>query len=160
MTDVRMATADDADGLMEHCRLLHGENGLFSLSEAKAAALIARALDRQGAIIGVIGDGGAPEASIFLSIEQPYYSEDWHLMELWNFVAPPREHRAGHAKRLIEFAKSCSDELRLPLVVGILSNQRVEAKVRLYERQLEKAGAFFVHNRQSAAGTAWSRTEN
>lgn len=161
MTDisVRLATLEDVDGLIEHCRLLHGENGLFGLSERKVAGLLDRGLRQEGAIIGVIGDE-APEASIYLSIEQPYYSEDWHLMELWNFVMPPRTHRAGHAKRLIEFAKYCSDEMQMPLVIGVLSNQRVEAKVRLYERQLEKAGVFFVHNRHCAAGAAWSRVEN
>lgn len=157
---VRTAAPEDVDGLIEHCRLLHGENGLFGLSERKVAQLLDRGFRQDGAIIGVIGDGGAPEASIYLSIEQPYYSEDWHLMELWNFVMPPRANRAGHAKRLIEFAKYCSDEMQMPLVIGVLSNQRVEAKVRLYERQLEKAGVFFVHNRHCAAGTAWSRAEN
>lgn len=168
MTDiaVRLAVPDDAPQLLELCRQLHSENGLFSFSEGKVRELMDRALSKSAAIMGVIGEVGAPEACIYLSIESPYYSDDLQLCELWNFVAPGFRGgphlslTGGHAKRLIEFAKHCSDEMQLPLVIGILSNQRVEAKTRLYERQLEKAGVFFVHNRNCAAGTAWSRSEH
>jgi hypothetical protein len=154
-TIVRLANPQDEEGLMEHARMLHGENGLFPLSEQKAHGIILRALEKRGAIIGVIGDAGSLEASICLSLDQPYYSEAFQLTELWNFVAPPRHKRAGHAKRLIEFAKHCSDHMQLPLSVGILSNSRIEAKQRLYERQLEPAGVFFVHNRKLAGPSAW-----
>lgn len=140
---------------MEHVRALHGENGLFPLAENKALGIVHRALDRKGAIIGVIGEPGSLEGSICLSLDQPYYSDAYQLTELWNFVAPPRHHRAGHAKRMIEFAKMCSDRMAIPLTVGVLSNQRVEAKQRLYERQLEPAGVFFVHNRRLAGPSAW-----
>lgn len=153
---VRLARPEDEAGLMEHTRQLHQENGLFSFSDDKAKAHLRRAYDHQGGIIGVIGDVGSPEASIYLALDQIYYSDDWQLIELWNYVAPPRANRAGHAKRLLQFAKDCSTRMHLPLSVGIMSNHRVEAKVRLYERQLEKAGAFFVFNRQFAGGTAWT----
>jgi hypothetical protein len=154
---VRLAVPEDEAALLEHVRLLHGENGLFSLSDDKVKRHLARAFDREGAIIGVIGEPGKPlEASIYLALEQPYYSDEMHIMELWTFVAPPREKRAGHARKLIEFAKDCSDRMdRMPLVIGILSNDRLEAKKRLYERQLETAGMFFIHNRAGANGN-WS----
>lgn len=157
---VRLAVPDDEEGLMQHARLLHEENGLFSFDERKARALLNRAFSRQNGIIGVIGEVGEPEASIYLSLEQTYYSSDWQLVELWNFVQPPRQRRGGYARLLIEFAKKCSDDLRLPLSIGILSNNRVEAKARLYERMLEPAGVFFVHNRQFAGGSAWNKAVN
>lgn len=152
ISEVRLAQRDDEDALLEHSRMLWRENGLFSYSEAKARDLMRRAFDRQGGIIGVLGPSGAPEASIYLSLIQPYYSDDWQLTELWNYVMPPRHHRGGHAKKLIEFAKGCSDQMKIPFVIGILSDQRVEAKARLYGRQLEPGGVFFVHNRQHARG--------
>lgn len=161
MTDikVRLATPADEEGVVEHSRLLHEENGLFSYDEGKARSLIHRFLDRDGGIVGVIGPVGSLEGSICLSIDQIYYSSDWQMIELFNFVMPPRKGRAGHAKKLLEFAKHCSDHMHLPLSVGILSNSRVAAKVRLYERQFEMAGAFFVHNRQYAGGSAWGIPE-
>lgn len=157
MTDaiVRLALPADEEGLMEHVHMLHGENGLFPLSETKARGIVNRALNRQGIIVGVIGDPGALEASICLCLDQPYYSDAFQLTELWNFVAPPRGKRAGHAKKMIEFAKLCSDRMAIPLTIGVLSNERVEAKQRLYERQLEPAGVFFVHNRRLAGPSAW-----
>jgi hypothetical protein len=33
----------------------------------------------------------------------------------------------------------------IKLMIGVLSTKRAAAKVRLYERQLTPAGAFFVH---------------
>jgi len=152
---VRLAVPSDEEGLMQHVHMLHGENGLFPLSEIKARSIIGRALNRQGIIIGVIGDADL-EASICLCLDQPYYSDAFQLTELWNFVAPPRPKRAGHAKKMIEFAKMCSDRMAIPLTVGVLSNERVEAKQRLYERQLEPAGVFFVHNGRLAGPTAWN----
>ena len=39
------------------------------------------------------------------------------------------------------------DDLGIPLIIGVLSNQRTEAKIRLYERQFgAPAGAFFLYN--------------
>lgn len=162
---VRLAVPADRDGLVQHCHMIHDENGLFALSERKVGLLLDRYFDRQGAIIGVIGEEGEPQGSIYLSIDEPYYSDDCQLTELWNFVMPSYRggkclsQKGGHAKRLIAFAKDCSDKLKLPLAIGILSNQRVEAKERLYERQLERAGSFFVYNRQFAGGTAWDRMQ-
>lgn len=152
---VRLAVKADTEALFSLCKQLHEENGLFSFSGDKVRDLMDKALAGNAALMGVIGEPGKPEACIYLTIECPYYSDDMHMMELWNFVAPPRQKRAGHAKRLLEWAKYCSDEMQLPLVTGILSNQRVEAKVRLYERQLERAGAFFIYNRKLAGGSGW-----
>jgi len=39
--------------------------------------------------------------------------------------------------------------MNLPLILGVVSNYRTEAKVKLYERQFPKAGAFFMYNNSS-----------
>lgn len=149
LTPVRLAVPDDEPEIKRLCRLLHDENGFLPLSERKLDALMQRYYDKAGAIIGVIGDVGNPVASIYLSVDPIYYSDSFILNEAWNFVSP--EHRrSNYAISLISYAKRASDELRLPLIIGILSNQRVEAKVKLYERVLDKAGAYFIHNRQFA----------
>lgn len=156
-TVVRLAQPEDEDGLVELCHLLHEENGLFPLSEPKVRALVKRATDRQGGIIGVIGDPGQPVAGIQLAIDQMYYSDQWFLNEGFNFVRP--DHRkSDFAVRLIEYAEMCSDRMRLPLMMGLLTNHRTEQKIRLYERRrLEKAGAYFVYGRQYAGPGAWDR---
>jgi len=155
-TVVRLAVPEDAERIVALCEMLHEENGLFPLSLAKVHALLDRAFLKQGGIIGVIGEVGEPVAAIYLALDQMYYSETWFLNEAFNFVSP--DHRkSDYARKLIAYAKACSDAMQMPLLMGILSNQRTEVKARLYERQLEKAGAYFVHNRKFSGPTAWDR---
>lgn len=136
-------------------RLLHAENSLegFAMDEDMVRNTLRRAFNRQGGIVGVIGEPGHLEAGIYLSLSQMWYSAAWHLAELWNFVHPDHR-RSPHAKSMIAFAKHCAEELSVPLIIGIVSNERTEAKVRLYERQLAKpAGAFFIWNGRTVGAT-------
>jgi hypothetical protein len=110
------------------------------------------AFNRQGGILGVIGEPGDIKAMIFLLISKFWYTKNHHLEELFNFVRPDVRSAAssskdGYAFQLIEFAKKCAEEIGLPLTIGVLTNIRMEAKVRLYRRSLGvPAGAWFVHN--------------
>jgi GNAT superfamily N-acetyltransferase len=133
--------------------MLHGENAMFEISEHKVNFYIDRMLnpslitkDDTGprGFIGVIGPVGALEGCIMLTVGSMWYSEEFTLDEHLNFVDPA--HRASnHAKALIGYAKECSDKIGIRLVIGVLSTKRTAAKVRLYERQLTPAGAFFIH---------------
>lgn len=135
---------------MEICRALHEENGLFTMSDDKVLGMLRKAFKKQGAIIGVLGPPGHIEGAIYLAISDYWYSNDWHLSELFSFVLP-QYRKSNNAKELITFAKRCSDEIRIPLVIGVISNERTEGKVRLYQRQLDKpAGAFFVYGARTA----------
>lgn len=112
--------------------------------------MLHKAFDRKGGVIGVIGDPGNIEALIFLLISSFWYSSAWHLEELFSYVRP-QFRKSTHAKALVEWAKRASDEIGIPLVIGIISNTRTEAKVRLYRRQLkDPAGAFFVYRKNGA----------
>jgi len=145
ISPVRKANRGDEDELMAMCRVLHAENGIFTMNEDKVRGYLRRAFDNKGAIIGALGLPGKIEGSIYLLISNFWYSDDWHLEELWNHVLP-QYRRSTNAKELINFAKRCADQLQIPLVIGVVSNERTEAKVRLYERQLSKPkGAFFVY---------------
>ena len=143
---VRLATQADEDEIMEMCRRLHTENGLFDLDEAKVRDCLKRYYDRAGAIVGVIGKLGKIEASTCLLFSEFYYTKQWHLSELWNFV--DKEYRKSHnAEALIEFGKRSAEKIGVPFVTGIITNSRTAGKVRLYRRLLGyPAGAFFVFN--------------
>lgn len=146
---VRLATWKDEAALMEMCRRLHGENGIYEMSETKVQEMLARAFNRQGGIIGVVGDEGRIEGAVSLVIGQTWYSDEWFLEELFNYVLPEFR-RSTNARDLINFAQWAADDCGLRLLIGVLSNTRTEAKVRLYERQLGKpAGAFFVYGSKS-----------
>ena len=149
---VRWADRRDEQRVMDLCHLLHKENGLFDMDEDSVRGMLRKAWNRDGGIVGVIGAPDKPlEGAICLCLEQMWYSKQWHLGELFNYVHPDHR-RSDHAKALIEFAKASAEKLKVPLIIGIISNHRTEAKVRLYERRLPKAGAFFVYNTATAGG--------
>ncbi len=154
--DVRLAQPEDRNEIVALTNMLHEENGLFSISPGKVERMLDRFYNREGAIIGVIGEPGHPVGTIYLGIDQLVYTDDWALVEQWNFVHPDHR-RSNYAAQLICYAKSLSDTFSLPLLVGILSNSRTEAKARLYERHLDKAGYYFIYNRRSlsSAAPAW-----
>jgi hypothetical protein len=77
-----------------------------------------------------------------------WYSDHEVLEEKAIFIHPDfRSAKGGRARKLCEFSKHVSDSLGVPLIIGVLSNHRTEAKIRLYERQFGKpSGAFFLYN--------------
>jgi len=95
-------------------------------------------------MMAVIEKDGQLVAMIALRITQLWYSKSPLIEELFNFVHPDHR-RSTHAKALIQYAKSLADDLRLPLLIGIVSNDRTEQKIRLYQRYLPFAGAYFVY---------------
>lgn len=143
---VRKAKPSEAPELMDLCRALHAENAMFSMNEGKVKEMLDRAFNQQGGIIGVIGDPGHIQGAIYLLISSFWYTNEYCLEELFSYVFP--EHRRStNAKDLVEFGKRCSDELGIPLVIGVVSNIRTEAKVGLYKRQLSApVGAYFAYN--------------
>lgn len=150
MTDtsaVRLATAADEPAIMALCRLMWAENGMFAMAEDKVREKLAKAFRRDLAMACVIGEpGGELKACLVMEIGQVWYSKDWHLGDLINFVHP--DHRqSNHANEIVAFAKKSAVDIGLPLLMGIVTNHRTLAKVRLLRRSLgNPVGAFFVHN--------------
>jgi len=95
-------------------------------------------------IIGLVGKDRI-EGMIMLLIAQFWYTEDWCLEEIMNYVLPDYR-RSTHAKDMISFAKRCSNEIGIPLVIGVVANERTKAKIELYRRQLgDPVGGYFIH---------------
>ena len=143
--DVRIAVPEDADAIMALLRLAHDEAGEHPLSERKVRIVVDNGVVRNGGLIGVVGEIGGPiKAALILRISDVWYSEEKQLLELSNFVHPDHR-RSTYAKQLIDFAKHCSDGISLDLMIGVFSNERTEAKVKLYARRVTPRGAFFCH---------------
>lgn len=144
---MRIATPLDEKAVMDLCVMLHEENGQHPLNIEKVRYVIRRCLAGQMGIIGVVGNQNDLRGAICILIDPVWYSDDLQLLELFNFCHPDHR-RPSCAKPLIEFAKKCADETGLDLTIGVLSNIRMEAKVKLYGRMLPKAGEFFVYSPQ------------
>lgn len=148
---VRVAIPEDAQEIWRLFLQGHKENGIFSLAPEKVQWFLGRVLYPEAipigdtgprGIIGVIGPIGSLEALVFLTIGTYWYSDDLHLEEYIIYTDP--EHRKSHhVQALIEWMKNQVEITQLPLVTGIISNIRTEAKCRLYRRMLPKIGEFF-----------------
>lgn len=146
LPEVRLAAPEDEPAVLAMCERLHDENGLFTLSMDRVKDCLSRYYNRQGTVVGVIGEPEKLEASTCLELSNFYYTNDTHLAELWNFVDAPYR-RSHNAEALIQFGKKCADSLKMPFFTGIITNKQMAGKVRLYRRYLGyPTGAFFTYN--------------
>jgi hypothetical protein len=131
---IRIAGGDEEEDIFRLCRELHKENGkYFRFSEEKVRANLRRAFNKQRAMIPVIGPKGGIEALGYVSIEQFAWSDDWHLSEWFNFVLPDFR-KSQHAKSLLVWEKDAADQMGIVLFIGVVSDVRLAAKLRLYRR--------------------------
>lgn len=149
---VRIGDPSDLDNMMELALQACDENGFVNPSPIKLLEQIYPALMQDHGLVGIIGNKGEKiEGAVLLRVSKMWYSEQDVLEEKAIFIHPEyRSAKGGRARRLVDFSKEVSDYLKIPLIIGVLSNHRTEAKVRLYERQFGKAsGAFFLYNAQT-----------
>lgn len=145
---IRIGTPEDLDGLMQIAMMATEENGFLDPNPAKLAAEMWPALHQDHGIVGIIGPkDGQIEGAVLLRVGDMWYSDTQVVEEKAIFIHPEyRSAKGGRAKRLCEFSKKVADTLGIPLIIGVLSNSRTEAKVRMYERQFGKpSGAFFLY---------------
>lgn len=152
---VRVGTPDDVHPVMELAQMGAEENGFMEPNPAKLLVDVWAALNLDHGIMGLIGDPGARlEGAVLLRIAPVWYGDLPFIEERAIYVHPEyRNAKGGRAARLVEFSKTVSDNLKMPLMIGVLSNHRTEAKVRLYERMLgQRAGAIWLYNGSTIAG--------
>ena len=147
--DIRVATPDDIDGIMRLAISACEENAFVPTSPERLLGEIWPALHLDRGLVGLIGsDKENPEGIVLLKIGKMWYSNQDVLEEKAIFIHPEyRSAKGGRAARLCEFSKRVADKLGIPLIIGVLSNSRTEAKVKMYQRQFgNSAGAFFLYN--------------
>jgi len=145
---VTKARPSDKEAIIEICKEDHSENGQFALNPSKVEQKVSRILDHGEGVIGLIRRAQEIEAIMLMQISQFWYTDDWCLEEVLNFVRPAYR-RSTNAKDMINFAKRCSDEIAIPLVIGVIANERTKPKMELYKRQLgEPVGGYFIYFRK------------
>jgi hypothetical protein len=155
---VRIATPDDVHQLMEMGIAANDEVGISKANPERLLMDIWPALHLQGGIIGVIGAPGKTiEGGIVLKITNLWYGDEEFLEERVVYIRPeyrnvkPRSNKEQKSRfgMLIEFAKKTSDELQIPLCVGISTAIGFKGKARMYQHYLgEQAGAFYLYGRK------------
>lgn len=150
---VRFAKPDDRQEIWRLFLQGHRENGQFTLAPEKVDYYLQRALQPdmipiwdtgpRGAV-GVIGDVGKLEGLVLVFIGSYWYTHDRHLEEYLVYVDPECR-KSMHARALVNWMKDQTDQTGLPLVTGIISNERTQTKCALYGRLLPKVGEFFLY---------------
>lgn len=156
---IRIGTPDDIDAMMNLAMMATDENSFVDPEPAKLLNDMWPALNNDHGLVGIIGEpGGQIEAAILLRTGKMWYSDKDVLEEKAIFVHPDyRSAKGGRAGKLCDFAKDVADSLGIPLIIGVLSNTRTEAKVRLYKRKFgEPAGAFFLYGAKTRSSKGLS----
>jgi hypothetical protein len=148
MEEVRIAGPHDLQALMALALAACDENGFVNPNPDKLANEIWPALHLNHGAVGIIGaPNEQAKGAVLLRIGSMWYSDQMVVEEKAIFIHPDfRDAKGGRAKKLCQFSKSVADSLNIPLMIGVLSNNRTKAKVRMYEREFGKAsGAYFLY---------------
>lgn len=147
---VRLGEVRDFNEMMRLCLAATKENAYAYPDFDKLANEVYAGLTGNMGVVGVIGgDAGEKlEGAVLLRIGPIWYSHDLVLEEKAVFVDPEyRSAKGGRARKLVDWSKELAKDFGMPLAIGVLSNSRTEAKVRLYERIIGKpAGVYFLYN--------------
>ena len=85
--DVRLAEPEDIPEIMRLFSEYLTENGVVKYSEEKIVSIIALHYNKNGGIIGVIGEVGQRlKGALVLVVQQGWFNEDYHLQELSLYV--------------------------------------------------------------------------
>lgn len=134
----------------------HADNGLWPLSPMKIVRLIQSAVLSKKTVndpvIGIIdNENGDIEAMTCFRLETFWYTDEWHISELFNWVHP--DHRASkHAQELMAFQRKFADDMsaltehKIALITGVMSVKRLEAKMNLFARKYPQIGALYAYN--------------
>ena len=155
--DVRYAMPEDVHKMMDIGMMAARENGVGETDTMKLLQVVWRGVTHDRAIAGVIeGPTGQLEGVTLLLVEEQGHSRDPILVEQTVYVHPDfRSARGARAAKLVEFNKAVAVRMDLPLLIGILSNERTKAKIRLYERLFgEPSGEYWLFNSKTGRLTA------
>jgi|GEM_PF-1627178 hypothetical protein len=141
-SQITLAKPSDADELWIHLRSIEDGFGNGKPTDDAIDEIVNLVVRGDHAVAGIAREHGKIIASVGLSINKLWYSDDFLLADAWHYVAPAHR-RSPYAKSLVKFAKKYADNLELPLVMTVQNTEALQPKIRLYERELEPYGGFF-----------------
>ena len=121
---VRVATKADQPEIMRLLRLMNNEGDLPSFDERRVGETLARAFNRDGASLFVIGLPGAIQAMTMLIFTRSWYSNECHLEVLFTYVDPACR-KLPHMRHLIDFYREMAKQIgiRIEICTATTSNK-------------------------------------
>ena len=142
---VRLAVPGEIEELLAIGRELYEENALQAgdndMDEDAIRQAVEAAILHGNGILAVIGKDPI-EALTLMQFHKYWYKKNFHLQELFVFCRAPYR-RSRNTKVLLEFNKAAALKLGIPLLIGAVSNERTEQKLRLYQRVYGKPAGFY-----------------
>lgn len=157
---IRMAGPDDEPAILDLLLQDLRENAehIAPVDEARVMETIRAGTRQRGGLVAVIdGPDKKPVAVTILHPVAWWWSNGFHWFEIVNFVHVDHR-RSHHADDLLKFQRWASDSMskkmgaQFYLVCGVLGAWRVRAKIALYRRYFQQAGAAFVFPTPPARG--------
>lgn len=150
--NIRMARPADEEAVLALLMMDLTENAahIAPIDEEKVLEHIKTGTRLRGGLVGLIDHDGKPVAVVVLVPYQWWWSNGWYFQELVNFVHPDYR-RHGYANDLLDFCKWATDDTTKKmgyvwwLLCGVLGAWRVQAKIAMYRRKFQQAGAAFVY---------------
>lgn len=139
--DVLIAQPNDERRIFDLCCVAHAENGFGQMDPETVAAAIMKATERKGYIMAFIDGPERVEAVLGLHPTLPWYCKDtpenWYWTDLLFYVHPLCR-RSHHAKNLFQFARWWQQEIKAPVMLGLMPKDDLQKKEQLYERLADR----------------------
>lgn len=142
-----LATSDDLTEVCDLLRVMHAENGVGRVNEAKALGVISQRIADGGCMIS--RQRGVVVGSVAIYRDTWWYSDETVFFDQWFFVHP--EHRnEGHAVRLIAALKQACRSSGVPLVLSVGTTIDALSKLKFFKKHLTPFGGAFLYRPEAA----------
>lgn len=145
---ISIATTDDLQEVCDLLRVMHAENGVGRVNEAKALGVISQRINDGGCMI--TRQQGRVVGSVAVYKNTWWYSDELVFFDQWFFVHPDFRN-SGHAVRLIAALKQACRNTRTPLVLSVGTTVDALSKLKFFKKHLTPFGGSFLFNPAEAA---------
>lgn len=151
---IRIATTDDVYEIMALAEEVYGEMCIVAPDKEKILNTIWPALlQEDGVCFVVVGSDSKIQGGVLIRTGELWFSTEKLLIENLLFISKKYRNTSSgllRAKLLCNAAKRRSDELGMPLCIGVFSTDRTESKMRFYESQFgSSVGGSFLYGAKS-----------
>lgn len=144
-----IATSDDLPQVFDLLKVMHAENGVGRVNEAKALGVISQRINDGGCMI-TRHKAGHLVGTVAVYRSTWWYSDETALFDQWFFVHP--EHRnEGHAVRLIAALKQAARNTGIPLVFSVGTTVDALSKLKFFKKHMTPFGGSFIFRPEKVA---------
>lgn len=147
---MRIAMAEDCGAVLSLIGMMHHEIGVGPMDEQRALEAAQSIISKGQCCLAVKGEHIV--GTMGLKKGTFKYFSGLVLRDEWFYIHPDfradrneRGFNAGHASRMIEWAKEAANITNLPLVLEMATADDTQVKLRWFRKRMRQVGGAFVH---------------